>query len=340
VEKPLVTIAVITYNQARYISETLDGCFAQTYSPLEILICDDGSTDDTIKIVERKIQEYKNAGGVHSVVFHKNEKNLGILRNFEQCFEFAKGELLVHNGGDDISYPNRVERIVDAWLAADKKPKMIAHGYDRIDTDGNMLTPVCLCKSANPMGIDLIYRLGACVAYSRDICERFQKSPERTSEDWVMESRVYMLGMALDMPERLSKYRFGSGLSTRSFRDSRIGTADRLQVASKVIWRDLETARQWLTEERIAAIRSTIERRIKIREDWRKLLRGKTYKDRKAAYDAGAKLCLTFDAPEFVRRILLLPAWLGDPLIKVCERIAYLHQRILSRRIMKGASHL
>lgn len=336
-ENPLVTIAVISYNQERYISETLDGCFAQTYSPLEILICDDCSQDRTVDIIERKIEEYKQSGGLHQIHFHRNETNLGILRNFEQCFELMKGELLVHNGGDDISYPNRVERIVAAWLSADKKPKMIAHGYDRIDTDGNMLTPVCLCKADGPQKIDLIYRLGACVAYARDICEPFEKSPERTSEDWVMESRAYMRGTALDLPERLSKYRFGSGLSTRSFRDSRIGTADRLQVASKVIWRDLETASRWLSQERVTAIRNTIERRIKIREDWRKLLRGKTYAERKKAYDDGAKLCLTFDAPEFVRRVLLLPSWIGDPLIRVCEFIAYKHQRSLGRRTKVGA---
>ena len=333
--KPLITLGVITYNQARYVTETLDGCFAQTYSPLEILISDDCSTDGTAEIIERKIADYKASGGQHSVVFHRNEKNLGILRNFEQCFKLMHGELLVHNGGDDVSYPDRVEKITAAWLNAGRIHKFVAHAYDRIDAKGRFLTPVCMCDSDKPVEIDLVFRLGACVAYSKDICERFKQSLERTSEDWVMEARAYMLGKALDMAERLSKYRLGSGLSTRSFRESRIGTADRLQVAAQVIRRDLDVAKAWLPDERIAAIRRTIEKKIKIREDWRHLLSGKNYNERKAAYDAGARLCLPFNAPECFRRVLLVPAWLADPIIRFMSAIVFAWWRMQGKKGLK-----
>ncbi len=55
--KPLVSILVSNYNYARYISETIESALNQTYSNIELIICDDGSTDDSVRIIEQYQQK-------------------------------------------------------------------------------------------------------------------------------------------------------------------------------------------------------------------------------------------------------------------------------------------
>ena len=67
--KPLISFILITYNQEDFVRDALDGAFNQTYSPLEIIIADDGSKDNTVKVIEDAIANYK---GPHKVILHHN----------------------------------------------------------------------------------------------------------------------------------------------------------------------------------------------------------------------------------------------------------------------------
>ena len=62
-EHPLVSFCIPTYKQAPFVAAALESAFAQTYKPLEIIICDDKSPDDTVSIIKEKIAEYKARGG-------------------------------------------------------------------------------------------------------------------------------------------------------------------------------------------------------------------------------------------------------------------------------------
>ena len=80
------------YNQEQYITEAVEGMLAQTYSPLEIIISDDCSTDRTWEILQ-KIKD--NYTGQHQLAIHRNEKNLRIIRNLCTAFHLAHGELVI-----------------------------------------------------------------------------------------------------------------------------------------------------------------------------------------------------------------------------------------------------
>ena len=103
-EKPLVTISMITYNQERYVRDAVRGALAQTYEPLEIVISDDCSTDGTWNIIVDEVESYRKSGGIHkNIVLNRNEKNLGIIRHCQAQQSRIHGELRVGNAGDDIS---------------------------------------------------------------------------------------------------------------------------------------------------------------------------------------------------------------------------------------------
>jgi len=135
--KPLVTIAVICYNQERFIEEAVKSALAQTYTPLEVVITDDCSPDTTYSIIEKVVSEYT---GPHKVIIHRNEKNLGLAGNVNKSWELSSGELLVSQGGDDVSLPQRTSKLVDAWLSRDPRPDLVYSGIVRIDEDGNEIS--------------------------------------------------------------------------------------------------------------------------------------------------------------------------------------------------------
>ena len=338
--KPLISIGLITYNQKGYIREALEGCFAQTYSPLEIIVSDDHSTDGTDKIVESIIDEYRRTDGKHRVIFNRNEENLGIIGNFLKTFDLMHGELLVHAGGDDISYPDRVEKIVTQWLANDKKPVVIYHGADRIDEKGRMLTPHPAPWGYNPdypplnyPEIKQVYFFGALMAYSPEVVRKFNRPNIRMGEDFLLGWRALMLGKPLLMKDRLVKYRVGSGLSSGmfGFRKARMGTIKRAWEAAGQALDDLEIARQWMSEADYNMVKELINARLKYYDAWDMCLNGKTIAERLNGYKNGGSSLLPFCAPIFIRKLLILPKWISQPIFICFIALVQLRRVVLGK---------
>ena len=107
-----VTFLVFTYNHQDYIRPCLKSVLSQTYSPMDVFIWDNASTDNNPSIIKETLDAYN---GPHSVTFHPNDKNL--YPGFELINTVVpqlKGEFIVFLAGDDISAPDRVEKLVRA----------------------------------------------------------------------------------------------------------------------------------------------------------------------------------------------------------------------------------
>jgi len=98
----LVSIAMATYNGEKFLSEQLDSIYKQTYKNIEVIVCDDCSTDTTINILE----EYKQKYGLK---YYLNEKNLGYVKNFEKVASLCNGEFIAFSDQDDIWLPEKIE---------------------------------------------------------------------------------------------------------------------------------------------------------------------------------------------------------------------------------------
>jgi glycosyltransferase involved in cell wall biosynthesis len=105
---PRVTAVVPCYNAAAFISRTFDSLAAQTWANLEILIGDDASTDDTLRLCEAFAAERPDVRIV------RRDENLGWLRNTNDLMSRAGGELMFFAFHDDVISPTYVERLVDA----------------------------------------------------------------------------------------------------------------------------------------------------------------------------------------------------------------------------------
>src|ERR1700743_1857825 len=103
----LVSIALCTYNGAAYIEEQLDTLVNQSYPNCEIIVVDDCSKDNTVKILSEYADKYPQ------VRIHINEKNLGYTRNFEKAIRLCKGEYIALCDQDDIWDPQKIEMQVN-----------------------------------------------------------------------------------------------------------------------------------------------------------------------------------------------------------------------------------
>lgn len=109
--KPIVSISVITYNSSKYVLDTLESVKAQTYSPLELVVSDDCSTDDTVAICRDWIEKNKERFESTKVVIAP--KNKGISANYNQGMDNCTGDYVKEIAGDDMLLPNCVEDYMD-----------------------------------------------------------------------------------------------------------------------------------------------------------------------------------------------------------------------------------
>ncbi|WP_288365940.1 glycosyltransferase [uncultured Marinobacter sp.] len=133
-ELPLVTFALFAYNQEKYIREAIEGAFAQTYEPLEIILSDDGSSDDTFNVMQ---EAAKNYSGPHRVIARQTNENRGTFNHVLEVAREMSGELMVLGAGDDISAPNRCNEIVSEWIRS--PAKIFFSIYEKIDDVGKSL---------------------------------------------------------------------------------------------------------------------------------------------------------------------------------------------------------
>lgn len=102
--KPEVSVLMPVYNGAEYVERAADSILRQTLKNLELIIIDDGSTDDTWTVLEKLAERDKR---VH---LFRNNNNVGIPGTSNRALSLAKGRFIARQDADDWSYPERLER--------------------------------------------------------------------------------------------------------------------------------------------------------------------------------------------------------------------------------------
>src|SRR5688500_17051747 len=130
---PRVSIGMPVYNGANYLRRSIQCLLDQDYSDLEVIICDNGSTDDTEAICREFAQK---DGRVH---YYRNATNIGAAGNYNKVFELARGEFFKWQAHDDECHPAMMRRCVEALDAAPKTTTMVYPLGELIDENGRTL---------------------------------------------------------------------------------------------------------------------------------------------------------------------------------------------------------
>jgi glycosyltransferase involved in cell wall biosynthesis len=133
IEKPFVTVILTAFNQGKYIGETLQTILAQTYLNLQVIVIDNGSSDETLSVTESIIS------GLPGFTLIKNTVNAGLCRAFNQGLALAKGKYIIDLSADDLMLPDRIEKQVQAFEQLDPEYGVIFSNARHMDAKGTLL---------------------------------------------------------------------------------------------------------------------------------------------------------------------------------------------------------
>lgn len=126
----MVSIIMGIYNCEDTLPEAIESILSQTYQDWELIMCDDASTDNTLKIAQSYSEQYP----LKIKVIH-NEKNMMLAASLNRCLEYAKGEYIARMDGDDVSVPERLEKQVD-FLEQHEKYQVVGTWMQAFDKNG------------------------------------------------------------------------------------------------------------------------------------------------------------------------------------------------------------
>jgi len=126
---PLVTVVIASYNHAPYIEQCILSVVQQTYPHIELLVVDDGSTDDSVARIEQLQREH----GFELRV----QQNKGLTHTLNEAIARAKGSLIAPFGSDDIMVPERIAKQV-AYMQDKPEVGICAGNIELVDSDGQL----------------------------------------------------------------------------------------------------------------------------------------------------------------------------------------------------------
>jgi len=206
-EMPLVSVVIASYNHARFIEASIRSVYAQTYPNIELLVVDDGSTDNSVEVITRLQQELGFDFRVQS--------NKGLCTTLNEAIARSNGAYIAPLGSDDAMLPHRLE-IQVPFLNSRPETGICAGGIIVIDADGIPLPDrkqrqrparrldfddLFLDRKPGPPAPTLLFR--------REAIERVGGyDPSIRIEDYFIELRIAHLGYFVDiMAEPLALYR-------------------------------------------------------------------------------------------------------------------------------------
>lgn len=215
-QQPLVSVIIASYNHAPYIEASILSVLAQSYPQVELLVVDDGSSDDSVARIEALRR-------VHGFDF-RVQANQGLSRTLNETIARAKGSLIAPLGSDDIMLPERLA-IQVAHLAGRPEVGICAGAIRSIDADGLPLggerdlpsrqldfEDVFLNRKPGAPAPTLLFR--------RDALERVGGfDPEVRLEDLMIELKITRAGYIIDvLADVLALYRVHASNTYKNYR--------------------------------------------------------------------------------------------------------------------------
>lgn len=206
-DEPEVSVLVATYNQARYIEECLASIVAQDHPDFEVVVTDDGSTDDTVAIVKRFAARHPNVRLVTS------PSNTGVTANVNRGLRACRGRFIAAIGGDDVAYPGKLS--LQAKLMRERPAVVICYHDVKVFFDDGSRPPSKFSEFRRPRegtAKDLV-RHGNFIVGSSPMLRRAAIPPEGAPEelavvsDWFLQIQMARQGQIAYIPQVLVGYR-------------------------------------------------------------------------------------------------------------------------------------
>lgn len=242
----LLTVIVPSYNQGRFIERTLDSILGQDYRPLEVIVVDGASTDETVPILRRYAE-------THPELRWLSEPDKGPADAVNKGLALARGEVAAIQSSDDIYYPGAFAPVMEMFQRNPDCGFVIGH-YRGIDVDDRVLYTERLPE----FSWDAYFGLALCIPQSSIF---FRTSVAREVGGWNGKYfacdvdywlRILLRTRAMRIDQVLSGWRLYAGMRTHSGRERRVfdgfwqmidDNAGDLRRAGPGIWRMARASR-------------------------------------------------------------------------------------------------
>ncbi|MDZ4701668.1 MAG: glycosyltransferase [Rhodothermales bacterium] len=272
--EPLVSVLVANYNYARYLPEAIESVLGQSYAALEVIVCDDGSTDESVAVA-------RSFAARDARVRVLTKSNGGVASALNAAFRESRGELVCLLDADDAFLPGKVELIV---VLARARPAagLLVHGMRVVDAAGRELRRIDPSGPASDgwIAADIVRRGGrwrsapaSGMTLRREVAAQLFPLPEpdlRSVADGYLLMLAPLLAEVASTPDVLAIYRLHGGNLTGSLSFSAEQSARHLEGLARIH----RLANAWLAEHRPGSAPLLREAHINAVEHlrWRALL--------------------------------------------------------------------
>ncbi len=206
----MISVCMATYNGGKYIQEQVESILEQLGKEDELVVSDDGSKDDTLKILnafrDNRIKVYLNTG------------EHGFVKNFENVLNHSRGDVIFLSDQDDIWKPDKVKKMLPLFDDYD----LIVHDADLVDGNGKSLCKTYYSLMHNNTGfLANLWKtrwLGCCMAFRREVLEICLPFPKRIvgHDYWIGMMGMVKFNYCFINDVLISYRRHGNNASTSS----------------------------------------------------------------------------------------------------------------------------
>ena len=215
---PLISVIMPVFNSAKFIKESIKSILSQTYTKFELIIINDGSTDNTIKIISR----FRDS----RIIILSNKQRLGVAKSLNIGLKVVRGTFIARMDADDISLPHRFEKQV-TFLLQNPQVGVVGTNVELINESGKKIRH----RKVN-IYLDVERALTYCnpifhssVLFQRNLIKRYGIYDENLNgaEDYDLWLRFSRHAKIINLPKTLLYYRaHAQGISFRNLQKIQI----------------------------------------------------------------------------------------------------------------------
>jgi len=200
---PIITVLMPAYNASKYISDAIKSVLTQTYQDFELVIVNDGSTDDTLDIVN---------SFTDSRIVIINQNNMGVATALNTGLKHSKGTYIARFDADDLCYPERLEKQL-SFLQNNPDYVLVGSDADYIlEDDGFLFHFKCIAHTHDEVMQKLYFYcpfVHPTVMYKKEcVCNAGgYPADAHNFEDYMLWIAIAKTGKLCNLPEPLIKYR-------------------------------------------------------------------------------------------------------------------------------------
>lgn len=208
--KEIVTVIVCAFNHERFAEEALRSVYAQTYRPIELIVCDDASKDATALVLDKVLRDLPLGMSLRRI---RHDENHGLASTLNEAISMASARVIVFAAADDVMEPCRVEHT----LCNFRNPavRFVHTAVRKIDASGNFIEkgsgtrPVDQALSLEShLTISTPPIIGASCAYHAEVFKFFGPIDLKIiQEDIILPIRALLLGEGYFIGQELVRYR-------------------------------------------------------------------------------------------------------------------------------------